>query len=160
MNMKPKDVILAMLMILTTQLAIAQKTRRVSFTTFESDSLNSNRITFCIEVPRKYDRIKMHSDIHSGLQNKVIYYSDLSIIYIGNNIHEGSILNFQNRLNAGYASFSKGSDLDTLTMNGSQSNGNVWREDIVGHVVIGYINVPANRKLEYDKALSTLRRKK
>lgn len=159
MNMKNVTLVMLVIM-LTSHSTFAQKSGSVDFNTFESDAANSNKITFCMDVPEGYKRVKVQTDIHSGLENKVIYYQDSSLIYIGNNIYEGSILNFQNRLKAGFASFSKDSDLDTVKMSGLQSNGNFWREDVIGRVVIGYLNVPPDKKVEYDKALATLRRKK
>jgi hypothetical protein len=145
--------------ILFTHFVLAQKPKGVAFTTFESLS-NSNKIIFCLDVPKKYKKIKTQGDTHYGFEVKVIYYADSSIIYIGNNVHEGSILNFQNRMRGGYASFAKKSSLDTIYMTGIQSNGNFWRENILGNVVIGYLNVPSNKKEVYDRALATLRRKK
>ncbi|HEU5289379.1 MAG TPA: hypothetical protein VFU05_01975, partial [Cyclobacteriaceae bacterium] len=121
--------IMLLIIILSGFTVHAQRTKRINFSTFESIQ-SKNKVTFCLEVPRNYNEIRLQGDTHLGLKVKAIHYSDSSIIYIGDNTNEGSILNWQNKINGGYLPLTKNSELDTLSMHGKQWNGNFWKEEI------------------------------
>jgi hypothetical protein len=88
-----------------------------------------------------------------------IAYPDSSILYIGNSNETGSRLNIANRVAVGVNALYKDHALDSLNFDGEQSNGRVWKENILGDFIVGYVNVPSDRKNEFDKALLTVKRK-
>lgn len=127
---------------------------------FPEDSKKLKRNYF-IDVPKGGKLLKgdalITGDYHTEYR---LTYPDSSIIYITNNEWRGSSLNFVNLSEVGITGYTKEHLLDTLDNSGKQRDGKYWREHVVGQVVVGYINVPPDKKSEYDKALATLRRKK
>ena len=89
-----------------------------------------------------------------------ITYPDSSILYIGNSNETGSRLNVVNRVAIGINALYKEHPLDSLYFDGKQSNGRVWKENILGNFIVGYVNVPFRRKDQVDKALATIKEKK
>lgn len=67
----------------------------------------------------------------------------------------GSSLNGDNKLEQGITIRRKALK-DSFYLNGKQKDGKYWREDILNDIVIGYVNVPADEKAKFDKAISTL----
>src|SRR5260221_7582170 len=89
-----------------------------------------------------------------------ITYPDSSILYIGNSNETGSRLNIVNRVSVGINALYKDHPLDSLYFDGMLNNGMCWKENILGDFILGYVNVPYDKKKEFDKALLTVRRKK
>lgn len=84
-------------------------------------------------------------------------YPDSSIIYITNDDKSGGAVNTIKAEKYGDGIYLKILSADTL---GYWWNEKYWREQKKGQVVIGYINVPPDKREEYDQALATIRRKK
>lgn len=89
-----------------------------------------------------------------------VLYPDSSIIYITNDESRGSALNFKNRVSSGLDLYRKEHLMDTLSNTLLQNDGRYWSETVLGEIVVGYLNVPPNKKELYDKSLKTIRQKK
>lgn len=44
---------------------------------------------------------------------------------------------------------------ETITLQGKMPNGLYWKDIRIGYLSIGYVNVPENKKREFDKALAS-----
>ena len=116
--------------------------------------------SFFMDVPKggKLDnREVLTGDYHSEYR---MVYEDSSILYITNDEWRGSALNFQNLADVGINGYNKEHLLDTLNNQGKQKDGNYWREVVLGEIVVGYVNVPPDKQELFNKALSSIRRKK
>lgn len=99
---------------------------------------------FNIKIPRDYIKsysLKRESIIKKWLYNDGIY------IYISSDITFKDSPNVENWM--------KCSNLEKKIkcLEGFQDNGRCWKEVEVDDLVIGYINVPKERKEEFDKAI-------
>ncbi|MEM9297514.1 MAG: hypothetical protein AAGA64_03925 [Bacteroidota bacterium] len=117
---------------------------------------SKEKLKFCIKIPKDYVDRETAGDTHFGYEVKYVSYSYSSIIYVSSSIDRGSILNWKNRLSAGLSTFTKTHNLDTLSFKGKQQDKKYWREEIMGHVVVGYLNVKQDKKSYYDLALSSI----
>ena len=83
-----------------------------------------------------------------------IYYPDSSVLYVSSDITFSTSLN---KLN-----FARCSNADTgyKCPEGSQDGGLRWKEIVEKNLVLGYINVPENRKKEFDEAVASLKIRK
>ena len=126
---------------------------------FPEESKNPNR-SYLLDVPKGGKLLKGDARITGDYHTEYrITYPDSSVLYITNNEWGGSRLNSNNLYAIGITGYSKKHLLDTLNNEGKQPDQKYWRECIMGDIVIGYVNVPFSKKGEYDKVLSTLRRK-
>jgi hypothetical protein len=50
--------------------------------------------------------------------------------------------------------------IDTIYYGGIQRNGRVWQEQVLGEIIIGYRDVPPDRKKEFDTALASIKKVK
>jgi len=126
---------------------MAQKT--VKFSTGESKYL--------LNVPSGYE-LREVTDYH-GLKEYRLVYPDSSIIYITDDDKSGGAVNTIKAEKYGDGIYLKILSADTLDIDGMK-NERYWREQKKGKVVIGYINVPPDKKERYDQALATIRKKK
>lgn len=117
-------------------------------------------LNLTIEVPKGGKLIKGTYDFTGDYHVEYrITYPDSSILYIGNNNETGSRLNVVNRVAIGINALYKDHPLDSLYFEGKQTNDRVWKENILGDFIVGYVNVPFDKKQEFDKALLTVKRK-
>jgi len=117
-------------------------------------------LKLAIEVPKGGELRKGTYDFTGDYHVEYrIVYPDSSILYIGNSNLTGSRLNMVNRVSSGINALYKEHPLDSLYFDGKQSNDRVWKENILGDFIVGYVNVPPDKKSEYDKALATIRKK-
>jgi hypothetical protein len=86
-----------------------------------------------------------------------IVYPDSSILYIGNDNWRGSKLNVVNRVSIGVRAISRKNEHDSLFFDGIQSNGRCWRENILGDIIVGYVNVHADDKAKYEQSVQSVR---
>lgn len=86
-----------------------------------------------------------------------ILYPDSSIIYIGNNNWSGSKLNIINRVESGIRGINKKHVNDSLYFEGTQKSGKYWKENFLGDIVVGYVNVKPEAKENYDVSLRSVR---
>lgn len=112
-----------------------------------------------IEVPKKY---KLNKVINNGFCEYRFIYKEGLIIYISSNIYNGSSLNYENLYKKGIISYSRGRKddfKDTIKNSGLSIRSTYWLEYILGDVVVGYVNVPEDKKEVFDKAVSSIIRK-
>ena len=119
---------------------------------------DGKKIRYYLQVS-DYDTIMPGKVGHAGSKELWILFSDSALVYLSTEFFDGSTLNVANRFHSNVPRKRTGY-LDTLRSKGSQSNGLLWREDILAEIVVGYINVPPDKEEHYDKILATLRRKK
>lgn len=126
---------------------------------FLTDNLNSSfkKKTFWIKIPKDYEVI--NEDYNPEYKEVIYKYLDSSIIYITDNNLSGSSLNAFNKKAIGVDIVSKKLN-DSINYFGKQRDGKYWKEAFYGEIVVGYLNVSANMKQEFDKAITSLIRKK
>jgi hypothetical protein len=118
------------------------------------------RFTYYLEVPKggRFQKppFKLMTEHAEELR---VLYQDSSLIYLVNEPIFGAKLNLINCWGIGGVPHDRKAN-DTITYQGIQKDGRYWRQDFIGSIAIGYINVPEEKKEAYNTALSTLRRKK
>lgn len=131
------------------------------------DTTLSN-VKYSMMIPSGYKLITLVGG-HEELENQYTY-SDSTKIYISD--FGCSVLNYNNILLLGDSIANKrfeslelkykiakelGKEYkpDTLSLEGKAANGLYWKDMRIGYVSIGYVNVPENKKSEFDKALSS-----
>lgn len=124
-------------------------------------------ITYSMSIPKGYKLITLAGG-HNELEKQYVY-SDSAKLYISD--FRNSMLNYNNILSLGDSIANKrfeGTELkakiakelgqeyqpETITLQGQTATG-YWRDIRTGYVSVGYVNVPENRKSEFDKALSS-----
>lgn len=129
---------------------------------------SSKNNTYSMSVPKGYKLITLVGG-HSELEKQYVY-SDSTKIYISD--FGNSMLSYSNILSLGDSIANKrfeGLELkakiakelgkeynpETLILQGKAPNGLYWKDIRVGYLSIGYVNVPENRKMRFDKALSS-----
>jgi hypothetical protein len=133
---------------------------------------SSKNTTYSMSVPKGYKLITLVGG-HSELEKQYVY-SDSTKIYISD--FGNSMLSYSNILSLGDSIANKrfeGLELkakiakelgkeynpETLILQGKAPNGLYWKDIRVGYLSIGYVNVPENRKMQFDKALSSFMEK-
>jgi hypothetical protein len=106
-----------------------------------------------VTLPKGYKRSLYSSE---GKCEYRFSYKNGSIAYIANDIWSGSILNYENRKSINHSSYSKEKYLDTIRLEGVQSNGLFWREDVVGDYMVGYLDASAEYKDLFEKAFDDI----
>lgn len=86
-----------------------------------------------------------------------ITYSDSSVLYIGNNTWSGSRLNYKNHYDEGINAIRRERRDDSLYFGGLQKDGRYWKENFLGSIVVGYVNVKEEEKEKYDKSVQSVR---
>ena len=126
---------------------VSQKVVRFKSDTFKSSGSQSE---FEISVPRDFKEVKkklIEPDILKQFESK---WSS-AIIYISLDITFSNSPNKMNWLKCSLPSESK------KCTEGVQDDGNYWREIVSNGLVIGYYDVPINRKDEFDEFLLSLK---
>ena len=126
----------------------------------EEGSVKLSKKVYYLEIPKggKVDkRPTLTGDYHNELR---ISFPDSSIIYITNNVWLGSSLNYANRMSDGDSGYTKEHLNDSIWSDGTQIDGKYWCEHVLGNIVVGYINVRAEKKERYDNYLKTIRTKR
>jgi len=82
-------------------------------------------------------------------------YPDESIFYFSNDVRNGSPLNYNNLFDIGIKAYNK-RDQDTLSNEGIQNDGKYWKEQMLGKVVVGYVNVKKENKLIFDALINSI----
>lgn len=121
-----------------------------------SEKKNPRKIRVYMDIPNGFEKREFNG-FHFGENGVAFKYLDGSELYISNAFYDGTTINIKNRY---YSNKPRIADADTVDGFGVQENKLFWRELIVGKVVVGYLNVPLDKKEQYDKSLLTLRRKK
>lgn len=117
--------------------------KNVSFSTMTYKSKEKVE-KFNIKIPSDY--LKTNSFKRESVVKKWLYHDDI-YIYISSDLTFIDSPNVENWI--------KCSDLEKniKCLEGIQDDGRYWKEIIVDDLVIGYVNVPKDRKEEFDKAI-------
>jgi hypothetical protein len=110
------------------------------------------------------DVIEYHFEFpKSGFQNKslkndhsvtmIFTYKDSSLIYFNEDQLSVTPNTSNIELMGGVL---RKSLYDTAYYSGIQKDGRVWKEHVLGEIIIGYLNVPSQRKEEFDTALASI----
>jgi hypothetical protein len=135
--------------------------RLIKFLETKEEGSKSVPLRYTVEVPKGGNLIKGTYDFTGDYHVEYrVVYPDSSIFFIGNNNLTGSRLNIINRMSIGVNSIIKKHPSDTLYFEGKQENGNVWKEQILGDIIIGYYNVRPEKKADFENSIATLKRKK
>lgn len=99
-------------------------------------------------------------EIHGGNEwiQKEYMYADNSTFYISDEDGNTS-LNYNNIRSDKFQSdksIMAFSSKDTITLQGIDKNGNYWKNKYDGEVNIGYLNIPKEKKEEFDKIISSI----
>lgn len=131
-------------------------TYKSNFQTASSEKPFEKRV-YRMSIPKGYN---LDKDDYNPEYKEIVYnYDDSSRIYITDNALGGSSLNGDNKMAQGINSIKRKSLNDSLYMKGMQKDGKYWKENILNDIVIGYLNVPKERKADFDKAIASLVRK-
>jgi hypothetical protein len=130
--------------------------RMIKYRTYETQNGHEKKITYCLNVPKGGKLLTVTGSHEKELE---VSYPDSSFIYITNDANGGSHLNYRNVSSLDEGTYSNKLLKDTLLLQGSQNDGRFWKENKMGQIVVGYVNVSSDEKAEYDKALASLRKK-
>lgn len=153
-----KGILLFILFVLSLGQVQSQNLTTVRYKGLESRGGGKKPSKICVymDIPVGFKTSKFNG-IHFGEDGISFIYPDGSELFISNAFYDGTSINVKNR---SYSNQPRIADLDSLNSFGIQENKLLWREFIVGKVAVGYLNVPPEKKEQYEKALATLRRKK
>ena len=135
-----------------------QDLKTVKYQGLETRSEQKRPKNICVymDIPSGFVTSKFNG-LHFGENGVSFTYLDGSELFISNAFYDGTSLNIKNR---NYSHKPRIADIDSLSSFGTQENNLLWREVIAGKVVVGYLNVPSEKKELFDKALGTLRHRK
>ncbi len=134
--------------------------KNVTYTSkFQTSSLDNpfEKRTYKMSIPKGF--LVDKEDLNPEYKEVVYKYDNSIKIYITDNVLGGSTLNGDNKLNEGITSINRKSLKDSVYMYGVQKDDKYWKENILNDIVVGYLNVPKERKEEFDKAIATIIRK-
>ncbi|HEY8937226.1 MAG TPA: hypothetical protein VIM65_18495 [Cyclobacteriaceae bacterium] len=131
------------------------KTQSIKYRTYETQNGREKKILYRLDVPKGGKLLTITGSHERELE---VSYADSSFIYITNDANGGSHLNYKNISAIGKDVYTNKLLKDTLLLQGSQSNGRLWKESKMNHIVVGYVNVLPDKKVEYDKALASLKK--
>jgi hypothetical protein len=122
-------------------------------------NLTKKNYTYKVNVKKGF-KIK---EIHGGNEwiQKEYIYADNSIFYISDE-NGNTSLNYNNIRNdkiESDKSIMAFSLNDTITLQGIDKKGNYWKNKFDGEVNIGYLNIPKEKKEEFDKIISSVIKK-
>jgi hypothetical protein len=90
-------------------------------------------------------------------------YKESAYFYVSTDIYSGSYLNSKNRYNIGINTYAISRSLqpvDTILNSGIQEDGRLWKEYILGDLVVGYINCSVEIKPLFEESINSLKRMK
>jgi hypothetical protein len=112
------------------------------------------KVRYKVNVPSGFHKELIFSDQLSEIQ---LIYPDSSIIYLSDKINSGSYTNWKNLQKQDENYFLQFQESDSLVLDG-QERGLHWEERKLDLVIVGFLNVPQAKLLEFRTAISTLRR--
>ena len=123
-------------------------TKRINFQTdtFMSNGLKEN---FEISVPSDY--VKATSNLEIYILKKWIYEKN-GLLYISLDISFADSPNIQNWMKCSDASTAK------KCTEGVDDDGKYWKELLIDNLVVGYKDVPMERKNEFDNAILSMKK--
>jgi len=152
-----RNYILPLLILVFISCGSYQNLKKVSYkaNTFENPQESTS---FDLFIPKNYKKEVKEFD-HS-LENRFTY-DDSSIIFLSNDKWSASRINDKNRLDKETQGkiLHRNATTDSIYLSGQQKDGSYWKENILNDIVVGYLNVPKERKEEFDKAIASIVRK-
>lgn len=110
-------------------------------------------------IPKNYEENNFKRSLES--EEKQFTYADASMIYITN--EKGTPIANYNNIDSDSIAIQKSflalMENDTLTLQGKYKLGKYWKNKKLKEISIGYLNVPENRKADFDKAISSIKMK-
>lgn len=126
--------------------------------TIKYSSSKDEMKNYYLDLHRELGMKSYKTPIYHGSPQLEFKDNDGSIIYILDDVTDGSFLNFKNRSEMGILAYKyRNPNLDTVDTRGTQEDGKYWREAILGKIVVGYLNVSKEKLALYDSIISTLR---
>ena len=114
------------------------------------------KVKYFIDIPDGYQITKRQGEVFKEYH---FIYPDGAIFYYTNDHKSGGDVNKDKIEKYGKNILIKIAVNDTLDISGCNINGKFWREKKKYNFIVGYINASKKRKIEFDKAISTMQRK-
>lgn len=108
-----------------------------------------------MKIPKGYSKKFIENE---GFCEYRFTFKDGAIVYISSDVWYGSSLNFENRHFVGHESYNKESVLDTIVLEGVQANSKYWSEQIIGDIMVGYVNASVEKRALFEEAFSSIRK--
>lgn len=167
-----RNIVYILLLSFMVSCASSQKITTIQYTRKYTGESNSKNIACYMAVPKEFKLVTLVGG-HNELEKQYVY-SDSSKVYISD--FESSLLNYNNIRSLGDSianKCSEGTELKikvakqlgkeykskTVILQGKTANGLYWKDMRIGYLSIGYVNVPENKKNEFDKALASFNTK-
>lgn len=116
----------------------------------------AKKVRYFMNLPAGFEKYI----VEGGHEKEFRYvYPDSSIIYITNDPEGGSPLNYENICKKDKGLFIKKLNNDTLYLEGAQENNLFWKENKLGRITVGYVNVPKKKKELYDSSINSIEKK-
>ena len=126
--------------------------KRVTFIHYELIDYKQERVKYYFKVPKGYQFRGIKADAEAGSEQQY-WYTDSSVIYVtdfGGTINEANIRNQEN-------AYGKRLVSDSISLNGTDSKGNHWKEIKYKGVLYGYSNVPKDKMQIFEKAIASVK---
>ena len=133
--------------------------RKIKFIHYEYNGLNQKKTKCFLYVPKNYQTVTLQAGGEEGTEQQY-WYSDSIVVYITN---MGSSINYNNieKQEGGlHKQFMTFINEDTLTLNGKDKKGLLWKEVQMKDISIGYANVPPEKEIAFDLVLKSFRKRK
>lgn len=138
---------------------MAQKgLKTIKLINYEHKTRTEKKIKYLMDVPKEGYKDEFIVSGSHETEHRVVY-QDSSIIYLTND-EAGSALNYDNIQKISDKQQTGKLFVDTLSLEGQTEEGLYWKEVKLDEISVGYINVPPDKKEQYEQALSTIRRKR
>jgi hypothetical protein len=108
-----------------------------------------------IKMPRGYSKKFIGNE---GICEYRFAFKDGAIAYVSSDVWYGSSLNFENRHSMGHESYNKKALLDTIVLKGIQANNKYWSEQIIGDIMVGYVNASENKRALFEETFSSIKK--
>lgn len=132
---------------------------KITFRHYEISVNDQRKVEYILKIPKGYTCrvITANYDIE-----KQYWYEDSAVVYISNMFNFPS-LNYDN-IKAQKDAYGKHFEAsiieeDTLTLEGVDSTGLLWKNKHLKDINIGYANVPSEKKETFDKILKSINKK-
>ena len=159
-----KNIIYIILLSFIVACASSQGITTIQYKRKNTDESNS----YYIALPKGFKLVTLIGG-HNELEKQYVY-SDSSKAYISE--FGSSLLNYNNIKSLGDSVAKKrfeGTELkakiakqlgkeykpETIILQGKTANGLYWKDMRIGYLSVGYVNVPENKKGEFDKTLTS-----
>ena len=115
--------------------------------------LGKSEVIYLMDIPKGY---KFEGLAGSHELEKRFWYPDSSVIYI-TTFHNTINYNDIRKQGTYYDRFYALPTIDTLTLEGVDSLGLLWKDKKLRHVTVGYSKVPENKKDIFEKIIISAR---